>query len=127
MSFGRTPHPDENALDRALEELRSEGFAVLDDLDVGRDSVSHCVVGPTGVFAIEPDDDDHVESDEIERVVCEAATVERLLAAAGVSQDVSPVLAMTEAHGHAELDEVSVVEAWEVPDLVKASEPKLHE
>lgn len=76
-----------NALDVAIEELRREGYEVLSHLHLGPADVSCCVVGPTGVFAIEPDDEDQDE------VVDEAHRVERLLWAAGLSQHVEPVVA----------------------------------
>ena len=77
----------------------------MHDLDVGFARVSHCVVGPTGVFAIEPKGDA-----EQARVVGEAHRIERLLHAAGVDQPVRPVLAGTE-----------------VSDIVREPEPRLRE
>jgi hypothetical protein len=81
----------EARLDRALDELSEEGFEVLHDLDVGFARVSHCVVGPTGVFAIEPEG-----RAERARVVGEAHRIERLLHAAGLDQHVCPVVAGTD-------------------------------
>jgi hypothetical protein len=93
------------ALDRALEALRSEGYEVLDHLHVGSADVSHCVVGPTGVFAIEEDEDAAEVTDEAHRV-------ERLLRAAGVSEEVEAVVAQ---------------ETSQVIDAVHEPAPHLHE
>lgn len=78
----------EAKLNRTLDELSDDGFEVLHDLDVGFARVSHCVVGPTGVFAIEPEG-----RAEHARVVGEAHRIERLLHFAGVDQPVCPVIA----------------------------------
>jgi len=78
----------EARLDRVLHELSEDGFEVLHNLDVGFARVSHCVVGPTGVFAIEPEG-----RAERARVVGEAHRIERLLHAAGLDETVRPVLA----------------------------------
>ncbi len=93
------------ALERALLALRMEGYEVLDHLHVGPSDVSHCVVGPNGVFAVESDD--HADD-----VVDEAHRVERLLRAAGVTEDVEPVIADNPAH---------------VLDAVHERAPHLHE
>src|SRR5581483_5878722 len=73
----------EARLNGALHELSQDGYSVLHDLDVGFARVSHCVVGPTGVFAIEPEG-----RAEVAKVVGEANRLERLLHAAGVEQEV---------------------------------------
>jgi len=83
---------NEARLDRALDELSEDGFEILHDLDVGFARVSHCVVGPTGVFAIEPEG-----QAERARVVGEAHRIERLLHAAGLDQTVCPVVAGSDA------------------------------
>jgi hypothetical protein len=92
-------------LETALDQLSEQGFEVLHDLDVGFARVSHCVVGPTGVFAIEPEGDA-----EQARVVGEAHRLERLLHAAGVDQPVRPVLA-----------------SKAVGEIVREPEPRLRE
>jgi hypothetical protein len=94
----------QDELGRALDELRQDGYEVLDDLDVGRANVSHCVVGPTGVFAIEPHDDSGGVFEEAHRV-------ERLLKAAGVPQHVVPVVASSDS---------------DVPAIVRACHARLH-
>ena len=96
----------EARLTRALDELSDEGFEVLHDLDVGFAKVSHCVVGPTGVFAIEPEG-----QAEVSKVVGEAHRIERLLHAAGVDQVVCPVLS----------------DGDDVCQIVRMREKRLHE
>jgi hypothetical protein len=93
------------ALERALEALRREGYEVLNDLHVGPTDVSNCVIGPNGVFAIEQDEDAIEVKDEAQRV-------QRLLRAAGVCEEVEPVVADTTSH---------------VLDAVHDHEPHLHE
>jgi mRNA degradation ribonuclease J1/J2 len=93
-------------LERALDELSRDGFEVLHDLDVGFARVSHCVVGPTGVFAIEPEG-----RAEPSKVVGEAHRLERLLHAAGMDEPVHAV----------------VTDGTEVTELVRKPEPRLHE
>jgi hypothetical protein len=56
---GRDPVPwmagarGEQAVAGVLDELKSEGFRSVHDLDIGRGNVDHVVAGPTGVFLIE--------------------------------------------------------------------------
>jgi hypothetical protein len=88
----------EARLDHALHELTQDGYQVLHNLDVGFARVSHCVVGPTGVFAIEPEG-----RAERARVVGEAHRIERLLHAAGVDETVCPVVAGTNGDDVAEI------------------------
>jgi len=88
----------EARLNAALDQLSDDGFQVLHNLDVGFARVSHCVVGPTGVFAIEPEG-----RAEPGRVVGEAHRIERLLHAAGLDQTVCPVVAGTESSDVAEI------------------------
>src|SRR5438309_2044284 len=118
MRHAHTARGEHAMLDQALAELSQSGYQVLHNLDVGHARVSHCVVGPTGVFAIEAED--HTEPG---RVLGEAHRVERLLHAAGVEQEVCPVIALTKSRRAHTSDHVSMVNACDVVSLVRS--PKM--
>ena len=127
----------EKPVGRVLDHLKANGYEVLHDLDMRHGHVEHVVVGPSGVYAIQTRawpgrlhlgakgkltwngfSMERVKTQALE----EANYVRRQLAASGVDQFVTAIIALTSGHlpnGVIDLRTLLVVEADTLPSVIK--------